>query len=216
MAERQMAHVDWELKGIEIVTCNCNWGCPCMFNAPPTHGNCRAAIAMQFDEGHFGDVKLNGLRWVGLYAWPGAIHEGRGEMLAILDERTDDRQRDAIRRITAGEETEPVANIFSFFASTIDKVHPPLVRKIHFEADMKTRLGRFSVQDVVEAQAEPICEPGTRTPYYAQVSFPSDIHYLRAEFVSSTTRAKSPISLDWANRHGNLGVVHWTTQGPVR
>ncbi|MDQ3970872.1 MAG: DUF1326 domain-containing protein, partial [Thermoproteota archaeon] len=20
--------------------CNCDWGCPCQFNANPTHGNC--------------------------------------------------------------------------------------------------------------------------------------------------------------------------------
>ena len=31
-----MAHVDWSIKGPEIATCNCDWGCPCQFNALPT------------------------------------------------------------------------------------------------------------------------------------------------------------------------------------
>jgi hypothetical protein len=34
--------VKWRIKGREFVNCNCSYGCPCQFNAPPTHGNCRA------------------------------------------------------------------------------------------------------------------------------------------------------------------------------
>ena len=58
-----MAHVDWSTKSRLLITCNCDWGCPCQFNARPTHGDCRAAIAGRIDEGHFGDVRLDGLTW---------------------------------------------------------------------------------------------------------------------------------------------------------
>ena len=34
----------WMLKGPEIAMCNCDYSCPCQFNALPTHGDCRAAI----------------------------------------------------------------------------------------------------------------------------------------------------------------------------
>ena len=30
--------MDWELKGTVVVACNCDYGCPCNFNAPPTNG----------------------------------------------------------------------------------------------------------------------------------------------------------------------------------
>ncbi len=30
----------WHLTGQVIVTCNCDWGCPCNFNALPTQGKC--------------------------------------------------------------------------------------------------------------------------------------------------------------------------------
>jgi len=40
-----MNYVDWEIKGPEISSCSCDWGCPCQFNSLPTHGNCRAAMA---------------------------------------------------------------------------------------------------------------------------------------------------------------------------
>ncbi len=63
-----MSYVNWEIKARSLGTCNCDWGCPCQFNALPTHGNCEAAVGFQIDEGHFGDVKLDGLRAAGLYS----------------------------------------------------------------------------------------------------------------------------------------------------
>ncbi|MGA7790694.1 MAG: DUF1326 domain-containing protein, partial [Xanthobacteraceae bacterium] len=29
------------------MNCNCAYGCPCQFNALPTHGNCEAVAGMQ-------------------------------------------------------------------------------------------------------------------------------------------------------------------------
>ena len=83
-----MTHVDWSIKGPEIAACNCEWGCPCQFNALPSHGNCRATAAMRIDEGHFGDVRLDGLKFVGMFAWPRAIHEGHGEGMAVSRRRS--------------------------------------------------------------------------------------------------------------------------------
>jgi len=53
-----MAMIEWFLKGREFGNCNCSYGCPCQFNALPTHGNCMAMCAYRFDEGRFGDVDL--------------------------------------------------------------------------------------------------------------------------------------------------------------
>ena len=70
--------INWEIHGLEFGNCNCSYGCPCQFNALPTHGNCRAVAFFRIDRGRFGDVKLDGLK-CGLAAkWPGAVHEGPG------------------------------------------------------------------------------------------------------------------------------------------
>ena len=82
-----MNYVDWEIKGPEISSCSCDWGCPCQFNSLPTHGNCRAAMAFEIEQGHFGEVSLDGLRAAAMVAWPGPIHEGGGECQPIVDER---------------------------------------------------------------------------------------------------------------------------------
>ncbi len=52
-----MAYVDWMIKGPKIVSCNCAYGCPCEFNAPPTHGPCEGLECMEIAEGYFADVR---------------------------------------------------------------------------------------------------------------------------------------------------------------
>ena len=66
-----MAYVDWQMQGLEVVNCSCEWGCPCQFNALPSHGHCRALTFVQVERGRYGDVPLDGLRWGILAAWPG-------------------------------------------------------------------------------------------------------------------------------------------------
>ena len=56
--------VEWEIKATEFANCNCTYGCPCQFNALPTHGHCRYVAGYQIEQGHFGKVKLDGLRAV--------------------------------------------------------------------------------------------------------------------------------------------------------
>ena len=97
--------VEWEIKATEFTNCNCSYGCPCQFNALPTHGNCRYVAGFQIEQGHFGDVKLDGLRAVTMAIWPGAVHEGNGTLQVVIDERADARQRDALAKILTGQET---------------------------------------------------------------------------------------------------------------
>ncbi len=56
-----MTYVDWSVKGVEFGNCNCDFGCPCQFEALPTHGRCEGFEVTRIDEGHFGDVRLDGL-----------------------------------------------------------------------------------------------------------------------------------------------------------
>ncbi len=41
-----MAHIDWRLRGAMIDLCNCDYGCPCQFNARPTTENTMGAMAI--------------------------------------------------------------------------------------------------------------------------------------------------------------------------
>jgi hypothetical protein len=214
--EALMTYVDWEIRGPQLSTCNCDWGCPCQFNARPTHGHCRAAVGMRIDRGHFGDARLEGLHWVVLLAWPRAIHDGDGEALPIVDERADARQREAILKILAGEETEPGATIFNALAATLATVHEPQFLPIEFELDLQKRTGRFAVPGLLEARSEPIRNPVTGEPHYARLVLPQGFEYTEAEFASSATRATGVIAHDWAQGHAHMTMLHMTPAGPVR
>jgi hypothetical protein len=210
-----MAYVDWMIKGPELGTCNCDWGCPCQFNALPTRGNCRAVVAVRIDEGHFGDVRLDGLKTAAILAWPGAIHEGHGEALAIVDERATEQQREAILKIMTGQETEPFATIFSVAAAMTEKFHAPLFKPIEFEVDQEKRIGRFSVAGIIDVSAEPIRNPVTGAEHRAKVVLPHGFEYLEAEFASSTAKTSGLIENDWGRRHAHFCVLHLGPNGVI-
>jgi hypothetical protein len=211
-----MPMIDWLLRGPEVATCNCAYGCPCQFNALPTSGNCRATVAMRIDKGHFGKTKLDGVRWAGVFAWPGPIHEGHGEAQPIIDERASPEQREALLKILSGQESVPGATYFQVFSTMIEKFHEPLFKPIHFEADIGKATGSFRIDGVVESKAEPIRNPVTNEPHYAKLSLRKGFEFLEAEFASSTTKSKGAIVHDWSGRHGHLAMIHITGEGVVR
>ena len=128
--------VEWEVKATEFANCNCSYGCPCQFNALPTHGDCKYVAAFQIEQGHFGGVKLDGLRAVTMGIWPGAIHEGKGTMRVVIDERADPRQRDALAKILTGQETEDMATMWWVFGAMSPTKLPPVYAKIELEVDV--------------------------------------------------------------------------------
>ena len=208
-----MAYVDWRMRGPEIANCNCDWGCPCQFNALPTHGHCRAMTGMRIDEGHFGDVPLAGLKWVGMFAWPKAIHEGGGEAFVVVDERASEAQRGAILTILSGQETVPGATIFNVFASVIDTMHPPAFLPIEFELDIDKRLGRLRVEGIIDTSVEPIRNPITGAEHRARVVLPGGFEYREAEYASGKTRADGAVALGWASTHAHVAMLDLSTTG---
>lgn len=208
-----MAFVDWRMRGPEIANCNCNWGCPCQFNALPTHGHCRAMTAMHIESGHFGDVDLSGLSWVGMFAWPKAIHEGNGEAFVVVDAKANDAQREAILTILSGEETEPGATIFNVFATVIDQMHEPAFLPIDFAIDIGKRIGHVVVDGVIDTRISPIRNPVTGAEHQVRVSLPTGFEYREAEYASGNSRATGPVSLSFADTHSHVAMLDLSTHG---
>ena len=63
LEENIMSQTAWRLKGEWLKCCNCNYGCPCDFNARPTHDLCKGLVAMHVTSGNFGKVKLDGVKF---------------------------------------------------------------------------------------------------------------------------------------------------------
>jgi len=208
--------IEWTIKGQEFANCNCDYGCPCQFNALPTDGTCKAAVAFQFTEGHFGDVDLGGLRAAGVYAWPGPVHEGNGKMQLIVDESASEAQRDALLKIMQGEETEPMATMWSVYTTMCPTVLEPLFKPIELEIDIENRTGRISVPGVFETKGEPIRNPVTGDIHRARIDLPHGFEYEVAEAGSASTKATGEIKLDLENSHGQFAELHLSGSGVVR
>jgi hypothetical protein len=155
------------------------------------------------------------LLWSALFAWPGAIHDGNGEVLIILDARADPDQQAALLSILSGQSSQPGATVFNVFASTLTKVHEPVLAPIRFELDAASSSGHFSVPGYIDANASPIANPVTGERHRARVVLPDGFEYREAEFVSSHTHADGLIPLDWAEGHGHIAMIDMTPAGPV-
>src|SRR5262249_29142603 len=138
-----MVETKWSFRAMEFTNCSCAYGCPCQFNALPTHGYCRAVTGFEIILGEHGTTRLDGLRVAGMFSWPGPIHEGKGEAAVIIDKRATEAQRTSLLRILSGEDTEPGATIFNVFAATLEKKHPPIFADIDFEIDIDKRRARI-------------------------------------------------------------------------
>ena len=74
----------WKMHAYFLDACHCNWGCPCHFNAKPTHGNCEGVSGYHIISGDYGTgIKLDGLNMALIASWPGPIHEGHGKHHSI-------------------------------------------------------------------------------------------------------------------------------------
>lgn len=211
-----MSNVPWTLKAREFIHCNCSYGCPCQFNSLPTYGDCRALISFKIDEGHHGDVSLSGLNFAGLVSWPGAIHEGRGEVLPIIDERADEAQRNALLRIMSGEDTKPGATIFQVFSTTFEKMHDPVFTRIDLDVDVDARRAHITVPDLVEGRGEPLRNPVTGEEHRARIDLPDGFEYSLAEVGRGWTRTSGAIALDLQDSHAHFARLHMTQDGVVR
>jgi hypothetical protein len=95
----------WELSGDWFDVCKCNVPCPCEFAETPSYGDCEGILAWHVREGHYGDVRLDGLNLVALGRFEGNIWAGATKvaMGLFIDDRADDAQRQALQSIFSGE-----------------------------------------------------------------------------------------------------------------
>ncbi len=210
-----MTNVKWTIKGREFIHCNCAYGCPCQFNALPTRGHCSAVGLIEIEEGHHGDTRLDGLKCGMIVAWPGAIHEGRGEVVWIVDERASDKQREALLRIMSGQDTEPGATFFQVFSTTFEKFHDPVFAPIDFEVDLESRTARVSVPGWIEARGEPILNPVTGKAHRARLNLPNGFEYDSCEVGRGWADTAGALSLSIPDSHAHFARIHMTERGVV-
>lgn len=206
----------WMMKGRQFTNCNCNYGCPCQFSAPSTHGKCEGLGTFIIEEGYFNDISLDNLPFVQLLQWPGEVAEGNGQEQIIVDERASPEQREAIRKIAHGECAAPGSNGFYIYATTMSDMLETLYLPIEVFIDVDSRRASVEVKGTIESKGVPITDPFSGDEVRAGIHLPGGFEFVYAEMGSGTSRVNAGINLQLNDSYGEFSKFHINQDGVIR
>ncbi len=193
------AKTKWSLEADFIQACNCDYGCPCEFSAPPTRGFCQGTGAWSITKGNLGGLSLDGLCVAFAAHWPKAIHEGGGTLALFVDERANAQQREAILTICSGKAG---GMPFEILVQTFSTVLDPVFTRIEFK--MNGRDSSVHIGSHLNVELEPIKNPVTGEPESVGVVHGTGFIFKNAEAVSGRVcRVDTPgLKFDWPHKAG--------------
>jgi hypothetical protein len=207
--------IEWEVHGLEFGNCNCSYGCPCQFNALPTHGHCRAIGFFRIDEGHFGEARLDGLNMAIAVSWPGPVHEGGGTMQPIIDRRADDAQRNGLLSILTGKETDPMTTFWAVYSAMCDTILEPIHTAISIDLNMTARRAHCKAEGVATGRGEPILNPVTGAEHRVGIVLPNGFEYGQNEVGRGWSSSTSGVSITLEDSYAHWCELHFNRHGRI-
>lgn len=194
----------WTLKGTAFIACNCDWGCPCNFNALPTKGFCEGGWTWRIDAGAVDDVRLDGLHLSLFAKWPGAIHHGNGESVVLVDQRATPEQRAAIEAVVSGKFGGP----WGVLAWTWPKVHGPFV--VEYEVTSNGLQSSIKAGDSLTIEYTTIKNPVNGHEAHPRIILPEGLIVKEGDLgATSAFRLNAGISLDHSGLYGAVGPFEY-------
>lgn len=194
----------WRANGTVLIACNCDWGCPCNFNARPSRGYCQGGWIWVFDRAHVGDVQLDGLGLAVFAKWPGAIHEGGGHAACYVDDRADVPQRAALERLLHGELGGP----WAIFIKTYDLAAPALAR---FNVDLAQYATTARLGNAVFLTLQTMRNPVTQAEVHPEIVLPEGLVVKRAAVAASKEfRVGTPVEIDHSGQYAAFGQFDYS------
>ena len=196
----------WSLEADFLQACNCDYGCPCEFSAPPTKGFCEGMGAWRIIHGHYGDVKLDGLGVAFAAHWPKAIHEGNGTCMLFFDDRATSSQRDALLQICSGQAGGmPFEIIVTTFSKILDPQYVP------FKFNFYGRNSSVQIGNAMDVTVEPIKNPVTGEPESVRIEHSTGFIFKSAECVSAATMNVNAgeLKFSWPNKAAFVTQINY-------
>jgi hypothetical protein len=207
----------WEFKSETYDNCNCAMNCGCQFNLPSTHGYCQTAYIGNVVDGHFDETPLAGLKWAGLWKWPGEIAAGNGTRLIVIDERATKAQRVALETIISGKACVPLSNVFSVYGSMCEHFLDTLFLPIELEADFENRTATAKIPGVLTSRASPLINEFSGEPFHVALARPSgSVEFTYAELGLGTTQVSAGMDMAFSDSFAMFCVHHFNQDGLIR
>jgi hypothetical protein len=199
--------MSWKMKARYYEACNCAYGCPCNMNGFPTHGKCEGSICFHVTEGERDGVDLAGAKVAGSVKWPGAIHEGNGNMAVFID-GTEAQQQALIPILMAEDPGLP----WEILAATISEVHGPFFESIDV-TDNGTD-SRIKVGDKFEIQMQSFTNPVTGDKHEAHMVLPDGFIFTDGKIATTSVNKVDVdgLSFDHAGNNAYYSEVEWSSE----
>jgi hypothetical protein len=147
------AAISWRMRGEVMEACSCATTCPCNFGSDPIPLPCDAIIGWRIQEGHHGDIRLDGLNVVLYLRIPGNAFQGGWTLGVYLDQRANQRQAEALTSIFSGQAGGWPAVLGSLIAN------PLVPKQVPIQFETVDGEHRITVPGLLEVGTERVPNP---------------------------------------------------------
>jgi hypothetical protein len=199
--------MSWRIRAKYYEACNCAYGCPCNMSGFPTYGKCEGTVAFHVLDGERDGVDLAGAKVVGAVKWPGAIHEGNGDMAVFID-GNDAQQEALVAILTAQDPGLP----WEILAATVSEIHGPFFESIQITDDGTD--SHVRVGDKAEIKMESFTNPVTGAKHEAHMVLPDGFIFQDGRIATTSVNRVSAdgVTFDHAGNNAYYAEVDWSSE----
>lgn len=199
------------MKGELFGPCNCDWGCPCNFDAPPTYGHCEGIYVFFVREGHYGNLSLDGLKYAQAGSSPGPVHEGNMTSVLIVDTSSSAQQRAALETLWKSDEAGLPFDIWNTVTSTwLDTVIAPIELEL---AGINSSV-RIGAGELCEIEISRVKNPVTGDEEEMYLDKPTGFMSTRTELGTSDVFRLTLAGFDWNHSGRYAEHAEYQYSGP--
>jgi hypothetical protein len=196
---REETNLLYSLEGTLIEACSCNVNCPCWIGEDPDLGVCYAIVAYGLERGRIRDVDVSGLNLVLICHIPGNVLAGNWQIVALVDERGTQEQRDALLAAFTGQLGGPLADLWQALIGEVKGVEV-----VPISHEVANGSGALRVEGMVETEMEPYRGPdGSVTTLQNSVfsTVPGSPAYLAKASINHVTLPQYGMSWEYEGRN---------------
>jgi hypothetical protein len=189
----------YSLEGTLIEACSCNVNCPCWIGEDPDGGECLAIIAYGIERGQIRDLDVSGLNLVLICHIPGNVLAGNWSIVALVDEKGSQEQRDALLEAFTGKLGGPLGDLWTALIGEVKGVE-----FVPISHEVVGGSGTLRIPGVVEADMEPYRGPdGSITTLQNSVfsTVPGSAAWIAKAGVNRVTLPQYDMSWEYAGRN---------------